>query len=142
SLLRRIASAGGGTPAAWWISILTIGPLLGSLITEPAAMTIAALLLCRQFYDLQPSTRLKYATLGLLFVNVSIGGTLTHFAAPPVLMVARLWNWDTPFMLDHFGWRAVTAIVASVVAYGLIFRRELAELGTRRAVPDVDVPEE
>ena len=36
--------------------------------------------------------RLKYATLGLLFVNVSIGGTLTHFAAPPVLMVARLWG--------------------------------------------------
>ena len=63
-------------------------------------MTICALLLGRQFYDLQPSTRLKYATLGLLFVNVSIGGTLTHFAAPPVLMVARPWGWDTPFMLD------------------------------------------
>ena len=73
---------------------------------------------------------------------MSIGGTLTHFAAPPVLMVARLWNWDTPFMLGHFGWRAVVAIVASVVVYGLIFRRELAELGTRRAVPDVEVPEE
>ena len=57
-------------------------------------MTICALLLARQFYDLKPSTRLKYATLGLLFVNVSIGGTLTHFAAPPVLMVARPWDWD------------------------------------------------
>ncbi|HWJ57606.1 MAG TPA: putative Na+/H+ antiporter [Vicinamibacterales bacterium] len=139
--LRVLARMGRGTPAAWWAIILTVGPLFGSLITEPGAMTICALLLGRQFYDLQPSTRLKYATLGLLFVNVSIGGTLTHFAAPPVLMVARLWNWDTPFMLDHFGWRAVTAIVASVVAYGLIFRRELAELGTRRAVPDIDVPE-
>jgi hypothetical protein len=53
-------------------------------------MTICALLLARQFYDLEPSTRLKYATLGLLFVNVSIGGTLTHFAAPPVLMVPRV----------------------------------------------------
>jgi Na+/H+ antiporter NhaD/arsenite permease-like protein len=73
---------------------------------------------------------------------VSIGGTLTHFAAPPVLMVARLWNWDTPFMLAHFGWRAVAAIVASVVVYGLIFRRELTELGTRGAVPDVEVPED
>ncbi len=41
----------------------------------------------------------KYATLGLLFVNVSIGGTLTSFAAPPVLMVARPWGWDIPFML-------------------------------------------
>ena len=81
--LRRVASAGGATPAAWWVAILTVGPVLGSFITEPAAMTICALLLGRQFYDLQPSTRLKYATLGVLFVNVSIGGTLTHFAAPP-----------------------------------------------------------
>ena len=87
--LGRVAGLGRGTPTAWWLSILTIGPVLGSFITEPAAMTICALLLGRQFYDLQPSTRLKYATLGLLFVNVSIGGTLTHFAAPPVLMVAR-----------------------------------------------------
>ena len=87
-------TSGRGTPAAWWVTILIIGPLLGSFITEPAAMTICALLLARQFYDLQPSTRLKYATLGLLFVNVSIGGTLTHFAAPPVLMVARTWDWD------------------------------------------------
>ena len=75
----RVAAAGGGTPAAWWVAILIVGPLLGSFITEPAAMTICALLLARQFYDLQPGLRLKYATLGLLFVNVSIGGTLTPF---------------------------------------------------------------
>jgi hypothetical protein len=89
--MRRVAHAGGGTPAAWWVSILTLGPLLGSFITEPAAMTISALLLARQFYDLRPGSHLKYATLGVLFVNVSIGGTLTHFAAPPILMVARPW---------------------------------------------------
>jgi hypothetical protein len=140
--LRVLARVWQGTPAAWWAIILIVGPLFGSLITEPGAMTICALLLGRQFYDLQPSTRLKYATLGLLFVNVSIGGTLTHFAAPPVLMVARLWNWDTPFMLAHFGWRAVAAIVASVAVYGLAFRRELAELGGRRAQPDVEVAED
>ena len=93
--LRRLASIGAGTPAAWWLAILTIGPLFGSIITEPGAMTICALLLARQFFELNPSTRLKYATLGLLFVNVSIGGTLTHFAAPPILMVARPWGWDT-----------------------------------------------
>jgi hypothetical protein len=100
-----IAAIGGRTPAAWWLSILTIGPVLGSFITEPAAMTISALLLARQFYDLQPSRKFRYATLGLLFVNISVGGTLTHFAAPPVLMVASRWNWDTPFMLTHFGWK-------------------------------------
>jgi len=139
--LRRVANVGRGTPAAWWATILIIGPILGSFITEPAAMTICALLLARQFYDLQPSTRLKYATLGLLFVNVSIGGTLTHFAAPPVLMVARTWNWTTGFMLGHFGLRAVLAIVVSTLAYFLIFRRELSELATRPASPDVEEPE-
>jgi hypothetical protein len=135
--LRRVANIGGGTPAAWWITILTVGPILGSFITEPAAMTIAALLLARQFYDLRPSRRLKYATLGLLFVNVSIGGTLTHFAAPPVLMVARPWEWDTVFMLTHFGWRAAIAIVVSTFAYYAVFRRELRSLAARPPVPDV-----
>jgi hypothetical protein len=126
--LRRVAALGGGTPVAWWFTLLTIGPLLGSLITEPAAMTICALLLGRQFYDRKPGTRLAYATLGLLFVNVSIGGTLTHFAAPPVLMVARTWGWDTPFMLSHFGWKAVAGIVASNLLYFAAFRRELVAL--------------
>jgi hypothetical protein len=140
--LRRLARLGGSTPAAWWITILVVGPVLGSFITEPAAMTICALLLGRQFYDLQPGARLKYATLGLLFVNVSIGGTLTHFAAPPVLMVARQWDWSTPFMLSHFGWRAVLAIAVSTTGYFLVFRREFAVLATRTAAPDVDVPED
>jgi hypothetical protein len=142
SALRRVAALGGATPAAWWMSILIIGPLLGSFITEPAAMTICALVLGRQFYDLGPSTRLKYATLGLLFVNVSIGGTLTHFAAPPVLMVARTWEWTTPFMFLHFGDRAFAAIIVSTVGSYLVFRRELAALAQVRAVKDVEVPDE
>lgn len=140
--LRRVANAGGGTPAAWWMTILTIGPVLGSFITEPAAMTICALLLARQFYDLQPSARLKYGTLGLLFVNVSIGGTFTHFAAPPVLMVARPWGWDTWFMASHFGWRAATAIIISTGAYYLLFRTEFTALAARAPVTDVEQPDE
>ena len=140
--LRRVAASGGGTPAAWWVTILTIGPVLGSLITEPAAMTICALLLARQFYDLNPSVRLKYATLGLLFVNVSIGGTLTHFAAPPVLMVARPWNWDIPFMFLNFGWRALLAIVLATLAYFVWFRQELSTLARRPPSPDPETPEE
>lgn len=126
--LRRVAALGGGSAAAWWLSILTIGPLLGSFITEPAAMTICALLLGRQFYDLKPGVRFRYATLGLLFVNVSVGGTLTHFAAPPVLMVAAKWGWGTPFMLGHFGWKAAVGILAANLFYFLLFRREFASL--------------
>jgi hypothetical protein len=140
--LRKLANAGGGTPAAWWVAILTVGPLLGSFITEPAAMTISALLLARQFYDLRPTRGLMYATLGVLFVNVSIGGTLTHFAAPPVLMVARPWGWDTPFMLSHFGWRAVFGIGASTLMYYVLFRRELRALAAHTPVVDVEQPDE
>lgn len=142
SVLRRVAQLGHCTPAAWWFTILIVAPLLGSLITEPAAMTIAALLLARQFYDLQPSMRLRYATLGLLFVNVSIGGTLTHFAAPPVLMVARTWEWTTPFMLGHFGWRAALAIGVSTLLYWFAFRKEFTSLAARSPMPEVESPSE
>ena len=123
------------------MTILMIGPLFGSLITEPGAMTICALLLTRQFFDLQPSAKLKYGTLGLLFVNISIGGTLTHFSAPPVLMVARPWGWDTPFMLSQFGWRAAVAIAVSTIVYYVLFRREFAALADRAPVVDVEQPE-
>lgn len=127
-----VASLGGGTPLAWWAAILTVGPLLGSFVTEPAAMTICALLLARHLYELDPSPRLKYGTLGLLFVNVSIGGTLTHFAAPPVLMVATKYGWDLTFMLRSFGWKSTLAIVVVTAAYAAVFRREFAALSARR----------
>lgn len=140
--LRSLAQLGKATPGAWWIVILTVAPLLGSFITEPAAMTIAALLLARQFYDLNPSLTLRYATLGLLFVNISIGGTLTHFAAPPVLMVARTWEWDTAFMISHFGWRSAIAIAISTAVYYLAFRNEFKALAARKGVPDVELAAE
>ncbi len=138
-----LAGAGKSTPLAWWLAILTAGPLLGSMITEPAAMVISALLLSRMFYDLGPSRNLRYATLGLLFVNVSVGGTLTHFAAPPVLMVAGKWGWTTGFMLGHFGWKAGLAIVLANLLYAFWFRREFRDLAARSAARPavVDVAE-
>ena len=142
SALRRIASTAGATPAAWWVTILIVGPVLGSFITEPAAMTVCALLLARQFFDLEPSMRLKYATLGVLFVNVSIGGTLTDFAAPPVLMVARPWNWDLWFVAVNLGWRAAIAIAASTLLYYGLFRTEFRALATRAPVADVEEADE
>lgn len=133
ALMRLAARLGKGTPAAWWISILTIGPVLGSFITEPAAMTISALLLARQFFRLGPGVRLRYATLGLLFVNVSVGGTLTHFAAPPVLMVAETWKWDMAFMFENFGWKALLGLVLSNILYFALFRKEFATLKSAAA---------
>jgi hypothetical protein len=126
--LSSVAAIGRKTPAAWWLSILVIAPLLGSFITEPAAMTIAALLLGHQFYRYNPSQKFKYATLGLLFVNISVGGTLTHFAAPPVLMVASVWEWTMPYMLTNFGWRAIIGIIIATSAYYYLFRKDFAQL--------------
>jgi hypothetical protein len=126
--IRKIAGLLGGTLSAQWLTTLTIGPLLGSVITEPAAMTLCALLLGRSLYELEPSDGFKYATVGLLFVNISVGGTLTNFAAPPVLMVAGPWDWSTGHMLAHFGWKAVVAILISNALYFFVFRKELLRL--------------
>jgi Na+/H+ antiporter NhaD/arsenite permease-like protein len=131
--LAKLAALGGSTPAAWWLSILTLGPLLGSFITEPAAMTICALLLRQKFYSLKPGKKLSYATLGLLFVNISVGGTLTHFAAPPVVMVATKWSWDMSYMLTSFGWKAVLGIIVTTAVYYFLFRSELSRLKPARA---------
>ncbi len=108
--------------------LLSVVPLLGSWITEPAAMTLAALMLRDSVFAAQVSERLKYATLGVLFVNVSIGGTLTPFAAPPVLMVAATWNWDLAYMLQTFGWKAALAVFVNAVLVTMLVRDELLRL--------------
>lgn len=118
----------------FYVLVLIVVPLLGSFITEPAAMTLAALLLRERVFGGAVSTRLKYVTLGVLFVNVSIGGTLTHFAAPPVLMVASTWQWDLGFMLSQFGWKAAIAVTINALGATLLFRQELSILDRMPAV--------
>lgn len=118
-------------------------PLAGSLITEPAAMTLAALLLHKAYFRHQGHAGFKYLTVGVLFVNVSIGGVLTAYAAPPVLMVASTFGWDTSFMATHFGWRAVLAVLINATLVTLVCRKALLEMGqgmpesgqTQRSVP-------
>lgn len=108
-----------------WLCLALV-PLLGSFVTEPAAMTLAALMLAPRVFSGGMPERLKYAALGVLFVNVSIGGTLTSFAAPPVLMVATAWDWDSAFMAATFGWRAALAVVVNATAVTFVLRRHLA----------------
>jgi len=127
-------------PVAVFFLCLGLVPLLGSVITEPAAMTLAALMLRDRFFSQGLSTRLKYATLGMLFVNISIGGTLTHFAAPPVLMVAGPWQWNTPFMFATFGWKAALAVMINASALSLLFRRELTAKGRGREAGGEPMP--
>jgi hypothetical protein len=125
---------------AFYFSALAFVPLLGSFITEPAAMTLAALMLRDRYYARGISKRLMYATLGVLFVNVSIGGTLTPYAAPPVLMVAAQWGWDLPFMLATFGWKVALAVSINALAATLLFRRELRALHAAGARQPDGVP--
>ena len=113
------------TPIATaWLGLAAV-PLLGSLITEPAAMTIAALMLAPQIFRTTVPEGVKYFALGVLFVNVSIGGMLTAYAAPPVLMVAAAWQWDSAFMAANFGWKAAVAVVINATAATLMMRRHL-----------------
>jgi len=129
---RLIDVLSGGRPLLQaWLGLALV-PLAGSLITEPAAMTLAALMLAPQiFRDGVPEWQ-KYAALGVLFVNVSVGGTLTAYAAPPVLMVAATWQWDSAFMAAHFGWKATLAVLVNATAATWLLR---GHLRLRRAEP-------
>lgn len=111
------------TAKAWLC--LAMVPLAGSLVTEPAAMTIAAMMLAPQVFHREMPERLKYLALGVLFVNISIGGTLTSYAAPPVLMVASTWGWDSAFMFKTFGWKAALAVLVNATLVTLFLRPHL-----------------
>lgn len=125
--------------ASAWLG-LSVVPLLGSLITEPAAMTIAALMLAPQIFRTQVPERLKYLALGVLFVNISIGGTLTSYAAPPVLMVALTWQWDSYFMLTQFGWKAAIAVVLNASVATFVLRKHLRKPPSEGVTPEAPVP--
>jgi len=127
--------------ATAWLGLAAV-PLMGSLITEPAAMTIAALMLAPQVFRRELPEPVKYLALGVLFVNVSIGGTLTSYAAPPVLMVAATWQWNSAFMLSHFGWKAAVAVVLNATLAVLVLRRHLVKVTPDAAstLPEARMP--
>ena len=127
--LARLAPLRTAVARVWLC--LALVPLVGSLITEPAAMTLAALMLAPLVFRPGIPERLKYGALGVLFVNVSIGGTLTSFAAPPVLMVAATWQWDSAFMASTFGWRAAIAVVINATVVTALLSRHLTEPALR-----------
>jgi hypothetical protein len=128
------------TPLALAWMGLAVVPVLGSLITEPAAMTLAALMLAPQIFRQGIPEKLKYAALGVLFVNVSIGGTLTSYAAPPVLMVAATWGWDTAFMASTFGWKATLAVVLNATVMIFLLRSHLKAAPAEAKSDAVPVP--
>ena len=123
-----------------WLGLAAV-PLMGSLITEPAAMTLAALMLAPQIFRPGIPERLKYVALGVLFVNVSVGGTLTSFAAPPVLMVATTWNWDSAFMASTLGWKAAVAVVTNATGIVALLRPHITDTSAAtKALAGTPVP--
>jgi hypothetical protein len=134
--LARLAPFQTGLARVWLC--LAVVPLIGSLITEPAAMTLAALMLAPQVFRHGIPEWLKYGALGVLFVNISIGGTLTSFAAPPVLMVASTWHWDSAFMAANFGWKACIAVFINATVVTFLLRSHI-ETEAPRAT-EVEVP--
>jgi Putative Na+/H+ antiporter len=125
-VLARLAPVRSEVAQAWLA--LALVPLAGSLITEPAAMTLAALMLAPTVFRQGMPEWLKYGALGVLFVNVSIGGTLTSYAAPPVLMVAGTWGWDSTYMLTHIGWRALVAVLFNATVITFLLRSHLRQI--------------
>lgn len=115
-------------PLATYILTLALVPLMGSFLTEPAAMTLAALMLRDRFFNQMIPPSMKYFTLAVLLVNVSIGGVLTSYAAPPVLMVADKWSWDIGFMSSQFGWKAAIAVAINAMLAAWIFRKQLLRM--------------
>lgn len=118
----------GDSPASWWVTVLTIGPILGSIITEAAAMTIAVLLLIEKIYRYNPSKRLAYGTLGLTFVNFSVGGLLTNFAAPPAITLSRCWNWKLGDFFGQFGLPVLLGIALVNALYFFLLRKDFKTL--------------
>lgn len=104
--------------------LLILGPLLGSLITEPAAITITALLLYRML-DENIDSSLMYPVIALLFVNISVGGALTHFAAPPILVVARTWGWSLSDVFIMLGEAAIAAVTLNTLIFILMFKTKM-----------------
>ena len=145
AVIARVARLFGNSVSVWWLTIMSLGPVLASFITEPTAMTISALLLSRRVFSLPVSSRFRYATLGLLFVNVSVGGTLTPFAAPPILVLAHTWHWDLAYTL---GGRELHAVEAEhrlqqlrrKVQADFIPREEVADaVGVALGIADIEV---
>ena len=83
---------------------------------------------------LAASTPLECAFIGAaearqLRANISIGGTLSAFAAPPVLMVAGTWQWSSAFVLQTFGWKSALAVLANATLLLALLHRHWPATG-------------
>ncbi len=123
-LLSSIARIGKTSPKSWWWTLMIATPLLTFLLKESGAMIIGATLLVRHFYAFSPSSRFAYATLGLLFSNISIGGLSSSISSRAMFVILPSLKWGHKFVFQYFAWKATLAILVSTTVCYLIFRKE------------------
>lgn len=140
-ILEWFARIGKDSAGAWWLTIMTIGPLLGSVLKEPGAMALSAILLSKKFYPFQPSRTFQYATLGLLFANVSVGGLLSPYSSRALFFAAKTWDWNFTYMMTRFGWKVLVGICVVNVIYYCFFRKNF-KLHFPDRLPTVEKDEE
>jgi hypothetical protein len=75
--------------------------------------------------NIQLDNKTAYGLLGLLFVNISVGGALTHFAAPPILIVARTWGWSLSDVFIMLGEAALATVFINALVFSLMFKKEV-----------------
>jgi predicted cation transporter len=73
-------------------------------------------------------------------VNVSIGGALTPFAAPPILMVASTWGWDLRFVMSSFGAHVLPLVLINATLATAFCLRETRACGDQKLASTAEVP--
>ena len=141
--LRRVASAGSRDARGLVGAILTSAPLLGSFITEPAAMTICALLLRAPVLR----SRAQHAA-EVRDARAVVRERLDRRHADAFRRAARA-DGGAALGLGHRRSCSATSAGApcwrscsSTLVYFVVFRRELADARHPAARPDVDEPED
>lgn len=142
-IFSNIAKLGYQSPKCWWWTIMLFAPLSTFFLKETGAMIIGATLLAKHFYRFYPSSRFGYATLGLLFSNISIGGLLTAFSSRALFIILPSVKWGNEIVIKHFCWKAVLSMLISTTIYYFVFKKEFHSFPrsvVNKAVVEDDIP--
>lgn len=134
-LLEKLAKLGKDTPAAWWWTIMMAGPLLSIILKEPGAMTLSAIVLAHKFYHYKPSLKFQYATLALLFSNISLSALLNPYASKSLFLISSELRWEFQYLFFQFGWKALIAILLNNTTYFFFFRKEFQKSNFPKKIP-------
>jgi hypothetical protein len=127
TILAYISRLGGNNAKSWWWTILTVGPLLVTILKEPGAMTITSILLAKTCFPFIKKMKFRYKTLALLFINISLGGLLAPHTSRSLFLVARAENWDFIYTFFRFGWKSMLIILINNSVFYFLFRKDFVK---------------